>query len=73
MSQNDLLEQIEEERTNARAVCDAKGVDSPECAAAFDALEEVQAAASHKPVAKTNFEKYCGDNPDAVECRIYED
>jgi hypothetical protein len=73
MSTNELLDKIEQERANAHAVCDAKGADSPECAAAFDALEEVQAAAAHKPAAKTNFEKYCGDNPDAVECRIYED
>jgi hypothetical protein len=66
---------VAEERTNARAVCDLNGATSPECAAAWDAVEEVQAEAAHqnqvKP--KTNFENYCSDNPDAVECRIYED
>jgi hypothetical protein len=73
MSQTDLLDKIEQERASAHAICESKGKDSPECAAAWDAVEEMQAAAAHKPVVKTNFEKYCGDNPDAVECRIYED
>lgn len=66
---------IDEERTNARAVCDISGPTSPECAAAWDAVEEVQAEAAHQSQVKpkTNFENYCSDNPDAVECRIYED
>ena len=70
-----LKEQIEKEREQARAVCDAKGVTSPECAAAYDALEEMQAEASHQKQApqKTSLEKYCDNNPDAAECRIYED
>jgi CP12 domain len=66
---------IDEERTNAREVCDINGATSPECAAAWDAVEEVQAEAAHQSQVKpkTNFENYCSDNPDAVECRIYED
>ena len=67
-----LEEKIEKEREDARAVCDTKGATSPECAAAYDALEEMQAEASHKKEApqKTNFQKYCDENPEAVECRI---
>ncbi|WP_017716571.1 Calvin cycle protein CP12 [Kamptonema formosum] len=72
---NNIEQTIEQEREQARALCDASGATSPECAAAWDALEELQAEASHqrqtKP--KTNFQKYCDDNPDASECRIYED
>ena len=72
---NNIEQKIEQEREQARALCDATGATSAECAAAWDALEELQAEASHqrqtKP--KTNFQQYCDDNPDASECRIYED
>jgi CP12 domain len=51
------------------------GSNSPECAAAWDAVEELQAEASHqrqeKP--KNSLEKYCDANPEADECRLYED
>lgn len=72
---SDIQQQIEQERTQARTVCDINGSDSPECAAAWDAVEELQAEASHqrqvKP--KNSLEKYCDDNPEAAECRVYED
>lgn len=72
---SDLQNQIEQERAQARAACDINGSDSPECAAAWDAVEELQAEASHqrqvKP--KNSLERYCDDNPEAAECRLYED
>jgi hypothetical protein len=72
---SDIQAKISEELQAAREVCDVSGADSPKCAAAWDAVEELQAEASHqrqvKP--KTNFEQYCDDNPDAVECRVYDD
>ena len=69
---SNLEKQIEEEREQARAACDLNGETSGECAAAWDAVEELQAEASHKRQVKPKnaFEKYCDDNPDAVECRI---
>jgi hypothetical protein len=74
MSNTQIQSKIAEERDNARTVCDISGATSPECAAAWDAVEELQAEAAHqgqvKP--KTNFENYCNDNPDAIECRIHE-
>lgn len=72
---NDIKSKIEQELDNAHAVCDAKGAESGECAAAWDAVEELQAEASHQEQVKpkTDFEKYCDTNPDAAECRIYED
>jgi hypothetical protein len=70
-----IEEKIEQELESARAVCDLKGAASGECAAAWDAVEELQAEASHqkqqKP--KNSLEKYCDDNPDAAECRIYDE
>ena len=72
---SNIQEQIEQERDQARAVCDAKGDTSGECAAAWDAVEELQAEASHKrqQKPKNSLELYCDDNPDAAECRIYEE
>jgi hypothetical protein len=72
---SDIQQKIEQEREQARAVCDTKGATSGDCAAAWDAVEELQAEASHqrqiKP--KNSLEQYCDDNPDAAECRVYEE
>ena len=72
---SNIQEQIEKEREEARAVCDIKGDTSGDCAAAWDAVEELQAEASHKRQAKpkNSLEQYCDDNPDAAECRLYEE
>jgi len=72
---NDIQQKIDQEREEARAVCNVTGPSSPECAAAWDALEELQAEAAHQKQTKpkNDFEKYCDANPDAVECRLYED
>jgi hypothetical protein len=76
MTMSNIETQIETERANARQVCDVNGVQSGECAAAWDVVEELQAEASHQrqnTKRKNSLEIYCDDNPDAVECRIYED
>ncbi|HLP88862.1 MAG TPA: Calvin cycle protein CP12 [Nostocaceae cyanobacterium] len=72
---NNLEDQIQEEVEQARAVCDASGSNSAECAAAWDAVEEMQAEASHQRQSKpkNSLEKYCDDNPEADECRLYDD
>ncbi|NEP54246.1 MAG: CBS domain-containing protein [Moorea sp. SIO3C2] len=43
-----LEDRIEAARDDARTICEAKGATSPECAAAWDVVEELQAAASHQ-------------------------
>jgi uncharacterized protein YgiB involved in biofilm formation len=72
---SNIKEQILEEVQQARDTCEVSGTDSKECAAAWDAVEELQAEASHqkqdKP--KNSLEIYCEDNPEAAECRLYED
>jgi hypothetical protein len=75
MSNTTIQEQIEQERKEAREACEVSGDNSAECAAAWDAVEELQAAASHQKqeVKQNSFAQYCADNPDADECRIYED
>ena len=73
---SDIKEQIQKEREQARAVCSTEGADSQECAVAWDTVEELQAEAAHQKtseVKKTALEVYCDDNPDAAECRMYED
>ncbi|NJL85904.1 MAG: hypothetical protein HC886_07865 [Leptolyngbyaceae cyanobacterium SM1_1_3] len=71
---SDIQSQIEQERERARAACEEAGSDSSECAVAWDTVEELQAEASHQRSnkKKTSFEEYCDNNPDADECRIYD-
>ncbi|MEO0935164.1 MAG: Calvin cycle protein CP12, partial [Cyanobacteria bacterium J06641_2] len=68
-------DKIQEELQEARTVCDTEGSNSAECAAAWDAVEELQAEASHQRQSKpkNSLEKYCDENPDADECRVYDD
>jgi hypothetical protein len=73
---SDIQEQIQKERESAREVCSTSGADSGECAAAWDTVEELSAEASHqkqKTPKKSSLEQYCDENPDALECRVYED
>jgi hypothetical protein len=75
MSDN-IKERIQQEIESARAACDpATGSSAQECAAAWDAVEELQAEASHQREQgsdKSSFETYCDNNPDADECRVYD-
>ena len=71
-----IEDRLDAAREEARAVCAAKGATSPECAAAWDEVEELQAAAADKRREKkalNSLEAYCAEHPDAEECRIYED
>ncbi|MCZ2201737.1 Calvin cycle protein CP12 [Cylindrospermopsis raciborskii] len=61
--------------TQARQVCDQQGDNSPECAVAWDRIEELQAQNAHQQQLKhylTSLESYCERYPDAVECLIYD-
>lgn len=69
-------EEIQKAIEQARAICALSGADSQDCAAAWDAVEELQAEASHQQaqkLTKTSLQAYCEANPNAAECRIYED
>ncbi len=71
-----IEDRVDAAREDARALCAEKGATAPECAAAWDAVEELQAVAADKrqEAKKSNsFKDYCAENPDALECRIYED
>ncbi|MEM1279013.1 MAG: Calvin cycle protein CP12 [Cyanobacteria bacterium P01_D01_bin.6] len=74
---NNIQDKIQDELKAARTACDSSGANSAECAAAWDVVEELQAEASHQRVgggqAKSSLETYCDENPEADECRVYED
>jgi peptide subunit release factor 1 (eRF1) len=70
-----IQDQIDKEREAARNTCKDQGEGSVECAIAWDTVEELQAEAAHqrqKVVTKNSLQEYCDDNPDALECRVYD-
>ncbi|MFP4133073.1 MAG: Calvin cycle protein CP12 [Halothece sp.] len=73
---SNIEEQIEKQRQEAREVCGEEGTESQDCAVAWDTVEELQAEYAHqrseKPK-KTSLEQYCDENPEAAECRVYDD
>ena len=69
---------VEEAIKEAETIC-AEKPGAP-CAVAWDNVEELSAASAHKkvalkadPVSNDPLEAFCEDNPDADECRVYED
>merc|ERR1712060_607153 len=70
----DMSDALEEAINEAKETCedDPKKAD---CAVAWDNVEEISAEISHKKSAKKvdPLEDYCDDNPEADECRVYED
>lgn len=69
----DIDEKLQEALDQARAAC-AADVNSQDCAAAWDAVEEIQAEISHKRQKghKNSLESYCDSHPEADECRVYD-
>jgi hypothetical protein len=59
---------------HARRLTAMYGTANTEVAIAWETVEELQVARSRQPQqAKTSLERYCDANPEAPECRIYED
>lgn len=68
---SNIQEEIAKEREQARtADPTGRNLDN---VAARDAVEELDAEASHQPKPKSSFEQYCDDNPGSSECRVYEE
>ncbi|XP_022155326.1 calvin cycle protein CP12-2, chloroplastic-like [Momordica charantia] len=69
-----ISDKVEESIKNAEEACAGDPV-SGECAAAWDEVEELSAAASHardKKKESDPLENYCKDNPETEECRTYD-
>jgi hypothetical protein len=69
---SNITEKVKEELKVARETCEVSGDNSQECVAAWDTVEEV-ASQPEEPKAKNSLEVYCDANPEADECRLYED
>ncbi|MBD2197924.1 MULTISPECIES: Calvin cycle protein CP12 [Calothrix] len=70
-----LDQAIKEAINEARTTCDRNGDNSPNCAVAWEIVEELQAEKAHQQQAKkrkTDLESYCEQHPEAVECLIYD-
>ncbi|CAL5433455.1 unnamed protein product [Camellia sinensis] len=70
-----LSEKVAESIKSAEEACSDDPV-SGECAAAWDEVEELSAAASHardKMKESDPLETFCKDNMDTEECRTYDD
>ncbi|XP_050377480.1 calvin cycle protein CP12-2, chloroplastic [Argentina anserina] len=69
-----LSEKVQESIKEAEQAC-SEDPASGECVAAWDEVEELSAAASHKRDNEKNkdpLETYCADNPETDECRTYD-
>ncbi|KAK4441832.1 Calvin cycle protein CP12-1, chloroplastic [Sesamum alatum] len=69
-----LSDKVEESIKSAQEACSENPV-SGECAAAWDEVEELSAAASDAKDKNTDsdpLENYCKDNPETDECRTYD-
>lgn len=72
-----ISERLAESVKKAEEMCESNP-DTGECAASWDEVEELSAAASHardrkKAEAADPLEAFCKDNPETKECRTYED
>uniref|UniRef100_A0A0E0C0Y7 CP12 domain-containing protein n=1 Tax=Oryza meridionalis TaxID=40149 RepID=A0A0E0C0Y7_9ORYZ len=71
----DISDKMSESIDKAKEAC-AEDKASGECAAAWDEVEELSAAASHArdKLKETSdpLEAYCKDNPETDECRTYD-
>lgn len=72
---NITTEKIKEELQQTREICDITGTGSKECSEAWNHLEQLAEEATQPDPAKpkNSLEIYCDNNPDADECRLYED
>jgi hypothetical protein len=70
-----LEQRLHDATAEARAISEQYSLESPECAAAWDIVEELHAEAAHQQVKnsdKTAFTDYCEEFPDALEARLYD-
>jgi uncharacterized protein YgiB involved in biofilm formation len=74
LENNQIEQELQSYIEQARTACSTNGALSHECAAAWDAVEEIQAAIADRRMAraKNSLQEYCEERPDALECRIYD-
>ncbi len=59
---------------HARRLTQMRGCQSIDVAIAWETVEELQTAQSRQPVltCQSAFDRYCAENPNALECRSYD-
>lgn len=76
MNLETLKGKIAEEMKKAEEATTKFGKSSKEAALAWDVVEELEAEAAHikaKEGPKDPLDEFCKDQPEADECRVYED
>jgi hypothetical protein len=74
---SNIQTKIDEVRQQAREVC-AENPASTDCVLIHEELEELSSEKAHRQAKseegrKNSLLDYCDQNPDAAECRLYED
>lgn len=67
--------ELQQLKVQAQSVCQPGADRSSECLAARHAVAEMQALVAELDRAEQNrtfFERHCAQNPDALDCRIYD-
>lgn len=73
-SQPSLETRIQVALEHARRLTAMYGTDNIEVAIAWETVDELQKVDCRRRTTKqTSLERFCDENPDAPECRIYED
>jgi hypothetical protein len=74
VAQPTLDNRIKAALEHARRLTALYGTDNIEVAIAWETVEELQGAKSRQmPPGQSTFARYCAENPEAPECRIYGD
>jgi CBS domain-containing protein len=71
-----LEQELQEAIKKSRAICARTSPRSKECAAAWDAVDELQAEIVHqeaKRIKKTAFEEFCEEFPDTLQERVFDE
>ena len=69
------VNKLQDEIRKARIVCNDKGIRSEHCAAAWDAVDELQSELAHQRaerVLKTAFDEFCDEYPEARDVRMFD-
>ncbi|MEM6714834.1 MAG: Calvin cycle protein CP12 [Cyanobacteria bacterium P01_C01_bin.147] len=74
LSEPSLETRLQAALEHARRLTEMRGTADIEVAIAWETVEELQVALHRRrQTTPTAFEAYCATNPDAPECRVYED
>ncbi len=67
-----LKERLKTALSQARQVCGLGSESSDDCKMAWDTVAELGIATSVQEQEQPFFDAYCGENPGAMECKVYD-